>query len=606
VSAEPLPESDLVTGSGRTSLSSKLLHDLRSPLTQIIGYSEMLSEEADGQRREDFMTDVGRIRSAGHRMLALIEENFISVSEKTLAVVANEHDEVESAASIQQDTATGLLLVVDDDANNRDVLSRRLTRQGHGVRTASNGRDALRLMREASFDLVLLDIMMPDMDGYEVLGKIKADPRLQHIPVIMISALNELQSVVRCIEAGAEDYLAKPFNPTLLKARIGSCLEKKRSRDRETALFEQLQANYKRLQEVEKLRDDMRNMIVHDLRTPLTAVIVGVEMLEKDEALNEMQHEIVSIAAGGGKTLLGMINDLLDVEKMEAGSSQLHYEELSAAALVAVALDQVASLAMDGHNTLVTEIASGLPLFPGDANKLSRTLVNLIGNAIKFTRGGTVTITVSQDEREDLRFAIRDTGEGIPPEAFERIFEKFGQLDSRKVGTGLGLAFCKLAVEAHGGHIQVESTAGVGSTFSFTIPLVRAAGDVEVMAPKRILVADDDPSILRLVAEILKRANYEVDTAANGQEALAKIERTRYDVVMLDLMMPGLSGFDVLARLPVRRPQPRFVVIMSAAPPDVIANAVSLNVFAALRKPFELGEIITTVRACIAETQRIS
>jgi len=126
------------------------------------------------------------------------------------------------------------------------------------------------------------------------------------------------------------------------------------------------------------------------------------------------------------------------------------------------------------------------------------------------------------------------------------------------------------------------------------------------MAPKRILVADDDPSILRLVTEILKRANYEVDTAANGREALAKIERTRYDVVMLDLMMPGVSGFDVLARLPVRRPQPRFVVIMSAAPADVIANAVSLNVFAALRKPFELGEIITTVRACIAETQRIS
>lgn len=606
MSAEPLPEPDLVTGGARTSLSSKLLHDLRSPLTQIIGYSEMLSEEADGQRRQDFMRDVERIRSAGLRMLALIEENFISGGEKNLVVVASEHDDVESAASIQPDTATGLLLVVDDDANNRDVLSRRLTRQGHGVRTASNGRDALRLMREASFDLVLLDIMMPAMDGYEVLGKIKADPRLQHIPVIMISALNELQSVVRCIEAGAEDYLAKPFNPTLLKARIGSCLEKKRSRDRETALFEQLQSNYKRLQEVEKLRDDMRNMIVHDLRTPLTAVIVGVEMLEKDEALDEMQHEIVAIAAGGGKTLLGMINDLLDVEKMEAGSSQLHYEELSAAALVTGALDQVASLAMDGHNTLVTEIASGLPLFPGDANKLSRTLVNLIGNAIKFTRGGTVTITVSQDEQQSLRFAIRDTGEGIPPAAFDRIFEKFGQLDSRKVGTGLGLAFCKLAVEAHGGRIHVESTPGAGSTFSFTVPLVRAVDDVEDTAPKRILVADDDPSILGLITEILKRANYEVDTAANGKEALAKIERTRYDVVMLDLMMPGVSGFDVLARLPVRRPQPRFVVIMSAAPPDVIANAVSLNVFAALRKPFELGEIITTVRACIAETQRIS
>jgi len=326
-------------------------------------------------------------------------------------------------------------------------------------------------MRKTAFDLVLLDIMMPDMDGYEVLGHIKADERLLHIPVIMISALNELQSVVRCIEAGAEDYLSKPFNPILLKARIDSCLEKKRCRDRETALYEQLQTNYQRLQEVEKLRDDMRNMIVHDLRTPLTAMIVGVEMLEQDSALDEVQHEIVAIAAGGGKTLLGMINDLLDVEKMEAGSTKLQYEKLSADVLVAGALDQVASLALAGENTLITEIAPGLPAFAGDGNKLSRTLVNLIANAIKFTHGGTVTIAVTRSDNESIRFAVRDTGEGIPSEAFERIFEKFGQLDSRRVGTGLGLAFCKLAVEAHGGRIEVESTLGVGSTFSFTIPL---------------------------------------------------------------------------------------------------------------------------------------
>ncbi|MEO6487236.1 MAG: HAMP domain-containing sensor histidine kinase, partial [Thermoanaerobaculia bacterium] len=260
---------------------------------------------------------------------------------------------------------------------------------------------------------------------------------------------------------------------TLLRARIGACLETKRGRDRETVLFEHLQKNYKRLQEVEKLRDDISNMIVHDLRTPLTAVIVGVEMLEKHGALNEMQREMMTIAAGGGKTLLGMINDLLDVEKMEAGSTLLQYDELSAAALVTGAVAQVASLAEDAKAALVTEIASGLPAFPGDENKLSRTLVNLIANAIKFTRAGTVTITASQDDRESIRFAIRDTGVGIPAEAFERIFEKFGQLDSRnKVGTGLGLAFCKLAVEAHGGRITVESTPGVGSTFSFTIPMV--------------------------------------------------------------------------------------------------------------------------------------
>jgi signal transduction histidine kinase len=449
-----------------TGLPSQLLHDLRSPLNQIIGYSEMLSEEMEGQRREDFM----KIRAAGHRMLAVIEENFTSIGD---AENDREETPAESIVILQQPAvAPGLLLVVDDDADNRDVLSRRLTRQGHEVTTASSGSEALQRMRETAFDLVLLDIMMPDMDGYEVLGHIKGDANLQHIPVIMISALNELQSVVRCIEAGAEDYLSKPFNPILLKARIGACLEKKRGRDRETALFEQLQANYKRLQEVEKLRDDMRNMIIHDLRTPLTAMLLGVEMLEQDGSLDTMQHELAGIAAGGGKTLLGMINDLLDVEKMEAGSTQLQYSELSAEAIVANGLGQVASLALDGHNALLTEIAASLPPFAGDEKKLTRTLVNLIANAIKFTDGGTVTITVTQDE-QSVRFAISDTGEGIPSEAFEKIFEKFGQLDSRRVGTGLGLAFCKLAVAAHGGNINVESTLGVGSTFSFTIPLTR-------------------------------------------------------------------------------------------------------------------------------------
>jgi two-component system sensor histidine kinase/response regulator len=492
MSAEPLPDSDLAIGVARTELTPQLLHDLRSPLTQIIGYSEMLSEETEAQRREDFLTDLERIRAAGRRLLALIEENFISVSQKTPGPAIDDCVEAsqESTGNTGQVAATGLLLVVDDDANNRDVLTRRLLWQGHGVKTASNGRDALRLMRETSFDLVLLDILMPDMDGYEALGHIKSDERLRHIPVIMISALSDLPSLVRCIEAGADDYLAKPFNPTLLRARIGSCLEKKRSRDRETTLFEQLQSNYKRLQEVEKLRDDMRNMIVHDLRTPLTGVIVGVEMLEKDDALNETQHEIVAIAAASGKTLLGMINDLLDVEKMEAGSAPLHYQELSATVLVAAAIDQVASLAAEGRSVLITEIPSGVPLFPGDANKLSRTLVNLIGNAIKFTPGGKVTITVSHDEQEGIRFAVCDTGEGIPPEAFEQIFEKFGQLDSRRVGTGLGLAFCKLAVEAHGGRIQVESEPGVGSTFSFTIPPQRAVRDADDVTPRRIVVTE--------------------------------------------------------------------------------------------------------------------
>jgi two-component system, sensor histidine kinase and response regulator len=472
VSSAPRPES-AIAGAPRMSVSPQLLHDLRSPLNHIIGYSEMLTEEAEGQRREEFAADLAKIRAAGHRMLELIEENFTSASETMPTLVADA-----DAGPVQVDAAAqgaaelpGLLLVVDDDAANREVLSRRLERQGHDVRTASSGRDAMRILGEAAFDLVLLDIMMPEMDGYEVLGRIKSDSALQHIPVIMISALNELQSVVRCVEAGAEDYLTKPFNATLLKARIGASLEKKRGRDRESALFEQLQNNYKRLQELEQQRDDMRNMIVHDLRTPLTALIVGIEMLEMGGTLNGTQQEIIAIAAGGGRTLLGMINDLLDVEKMESGSSELQYDEINAASLVAAAIGQVAFLGEESRTALVTDVAADLPAFSGDGRKLIRTLVNLIGNAVKFTGAGTVTVSARQNDPATIRFSVRDTGQGIPAESFGRIFEKFGQLDSRRIGTGLGLAFCKLAVEAHGGRIMVESTMGKGSTFSFTIPI---------------------------------------------------------------------------------------------------------------------------------------
>jgi signal transduction histidine kinase len=329
------------------------------------------------------------------------------------------------------------------------------------------------MLRENAFDLVLLDILMPEMDGYEVLKQIKESPELCNIPVIMISAVNELDSVVRCIELGAEDYISKPFNPVLLKARVGASLQKKRAHDREMALYDQLDHNFKNLQELEKLREDLTHMIIHDLRTPLTSVISGMQTMEVVGALNEPQREIMNIALFGGDTLLGIINELLDVEKLESGSMPMDYAELSPGNLVELAVSQVTSLATDKKQTVRARIATDLPLFRGDAGKLCRTLVNLLGNAIKFTpEGGEITASASYGPgRSSLLFSVRDTGVGIPAEAFGRIFEKFGQVESRQLGTGLGLTFCKLAVNAHGGIIEVESEPGMGSTFSFTIPI---------------------------------------------------------------------------------------------------------------------------------------
>ncbi len=234
---------------------ARLRHDLRTPLNQIIGYSEMLQEEVEELGQKKLAPDLQKIHAAAHRLSALINENLVparlAANAAGLTPTAGDSGKVDASPTgplpippsapspVRHDH--GLLLVVDDHAENRDMLSRRLEKQGHAVATAENGRQALDLLHARNFDLVLLDIMMPEMDGYQTLECLKADPSLRHIPVIMISALDEIESVVRCIEIGAEDYLSKPFNPVLLRARIGACLEKKRLRDQEQDYLRRLE-----------------------------------------------------------------------------------------------------------------------------------------------------------------------------------------------------------------------------------------------------------------------------------------------------------------------------------------------------------------------------
>jgi two-component system, sensor histidine kinase and response regulator len=198
--------------------------------------------------------------------------------------------------------------------------------------------------------------------------------------------------------------------------------------------------------------------------------------------LNEEQRELACMSVNGGKALLGMINDLLDISKMEQGAMALEMAHFSPAELAAQALQQVELIAREKRLTLATDIAPALAALRADEEKLRRTLVNLLGNAVKFTSDeGRVTLSIQPGkEGRELNFAVADTGEGIPAEAFERIFAKFGQVESRKAGrrmsTGLGLTFCKMAVEAHGGRIWVESELGKGSTFRFTIPVSHGSG----------------------------------------------------------------------------------------------------------------------------------
>jgi two-component system sensor histidine kinase/response regulator len=243
---------------GRT-LSAELLHDLRTSLNQILGYSEMLTEQALEEGQTGFVPDLQKIQAAGRQLLALLNGTVPSLAAN--ASQAEGRDAVAAMPALLQgesktDTPAETpvlpahqeaILVVDDSPLNRDLLARRLKQQGYRVEQAAGGRAAVDAVRAQAFDLVLLDIMMPEMDGYAVLEQFKADEELRFVPVIVISALDEQESVARCIEMGAEDYLPKPSHPTLFKARIGACLEKQRAHERERRLLDRLQQSHQRM-----------------------------------------------------------------------------------------------------------------------------------------------------------------------------------------------------------------------------------------------------------------------------------------------------------------------------------------------------------------------
>jgi signal transduction histidine kinase len=393
----------------------------------------------------------------------------------TLEIQNHARTDAPGGAKETTDGSGGCVLVVDDTPTNVRLLTGILKMAGYEVVTAASGAEALAVLSDikpgAGPDVVLLDVMMPDMDGFETCRRIKAAPATAYLPVVMVTALHEMPDRVRALEAGADDFLTKPVDEVEVAARVRSLVRVKRQRD-------DIDFAYAELRRAESQRDSLTAMLVHDLRTPLTAIIGPIEMLTAELAgqLDETQSELFTMCSRNAHRLLSLVNDLLDVSKMESGEMNLQLADTDPAHLIKDAADQLAPLAQKSGIELVRDNQPGMPTLRADADLLIRVLVNLLGNALKFTRrGGTITLSAHVNGEEPaVTFAVRDTGEGIPQESFERIFQKFGQVEGRQGGqtmsTGLGLTFCRMAVEAHGGRIWVESELGKGSTFSFTIP----------------------------------------------------------------------------------------------------------------------------------------
>lgn len=361
--------------------------------------------------------------------------------------------------SYQMPTAT--LLIVEDNISTRELIIEYLRPQNHHILVADHGKHALEILRSKSVDLVVSDILMPVMDGYELLSTLKSDPALKNIPIIVVSAIGDLQSVIKCLELGADDYLYKPINRVLLLARITNSLEKKFLRDRELA----------RLQELNTMRDQVVSTLAHEMKNPLALIMGFIELLAEDRGISPESRQYIQNIQRYAHQMNDLVQDLLDLSKLDI---QLHRENADIVKICESILEDLRLLAEQKSIELCCITPDTSCIANVDVERLRRVISNLLSNAIKYTaENGHVTLTV-EALPELIQVSVQDDGLGIPSEDLGRIFESFYRVKRPEhmaiEGTGLGLSIAKTIIEQHGGKIWVESELGVGSTFTFQIP----------------------------------------------------------------------------------------------------------------------------------------
>jgi signal transduction histidine kinase len=363
----------------------------------------------------------------------------------------------------------GRVLIVDDDAMNRRLLKDPLVVRGYVVDEAEDGEKALHAIQASPPDLLLLDVMMPVMDGFALCQRIRSSPATAAIPVLMVTALTDRKARLRGIEAGADDFLSKPIDVDEVLLRVHNAIFAKR-------LYDKVREDYEKLRELEGLREMFTHMLVHDLRSPLAAISGGVELLRmnaSDKAEAESK-EVADNAMAVVFSLTEMISSLLDVARLEEGKMPLHKASVDLRDPVRRAVEGLRGMAEMSNAPVTCSLPENRVATTCDAELVGRVVSNLLGNAIRYLAGGKGIRVVLEERLEGAYVAVIDNGPGIAPEYREKIFEKFGQVEDgkprQKYSSGLGLTFCKLAVEAHGGRIGVESEVGKGSTFWFVIP----------------------------------------------------------------------------------------------------------------------------------------
>jgi signal transduction histidine kinase len=483
------------------------------------------------------------------------------------------------------------ILLVDDQPSKLLTYETILGELGENLIKVSSASEALQCLLENEIAVVLVDVCMPDLDGYELAAMIRQHPRFQKTSIIFVSAvlMTDLDRL-RGYECGAVDYVPVPVVPAILRAKVSIFAElfrKTRALERLNSELEErvaertsaLEATTQALQEANHRKDEFLAMLAHELRNPLAPIRTAVQLLRLKELTETHRNRARDVIERQVEHLVNLINDLLDVSRITRGMITLQLEPVLVGAIVARAVE-TARPAIDAHrHFLEIDMPDELISVEGDTTRLVQVIANILHNAAKFMDpGGRIRLSARRDG-QFVAIRISDTGIGIAPELIPRIFELFTQVHSKSEraqgGLGIGLALVRRLTEMHGGSVSVKSAGpGRGSEFTVRLPVMasplavlsklnKEPGEVPEIEPRRILVADDNHDAAEALSLQLQLAGHDVRTAHDGLEALAMATTFDPDVVLLDLGMPKMDGYEAARQLRLRSTEGRKLTLIA-------------------------------------------
>ena len=459
------------------------------------------------------------------------------------------------------------VLIVDDSPSVLKILNDAL-RNEYQVSVATNGEEALAFAGTQNPDLILLDIKMPGMDGYEVCRRLKQEDATRDIPILFVTILSDIEDETKGLEMGAVDYIVKPISPAIVQARVRNHMRLKMHQDHLEELVRErtreLVDARARAEQANQLKNEFIVNISHEIRSPMNSIL-GMTDLVLETGLTPKQRECLKVVADSATQLLGLLTDLLDFSKIETGRLVLEKVDLDPHKIFDSMLTAFRAKAEQKGLGFSWRIAPDVPgALQGDPARLCQLMHNLLTNALKFTRSGKIEMECSLANdgspaetvsgQVTLKFSVKDTGIGIPADQWERIFDRFYQVDGSLTrshgGAGVGLAINKKLVEMMGGRIWVESVPGQGSCFNFTVRLPRSL-PAPPLEPRvsggignglRVLVVEDIQANRRLFQLILENMGCRVTGVENGRLALTALEQETFDLVLMDIQMPEMDG----------------------------------------------------------------